>query len=217
MVDNAGDLVTEALGEGRDRVIASVNYTLTANVEELELAGTALNGTGNILANRIIGNDLANTLGGGDGSDTLNGRAAATHCSGDAGDDSLSGGSAQDLLIGGDGADLLSGGGGADIFAWASAADGRDTLVDFLTGVDHLQISAAGFGGGLTTGMNLLTARRFVINATGRADQGFGQFAMEASTGQLFWDADGTGAGGRVKIALLGTAALGAGDFLIVA
>lgn len=216
LVDNAGDQVIESLGEGRDRVIASISYALTANVEELELTGTAVNGTGNILANRIIGNDLGNGIAGGDGGDTLNGGGGNDSLSGDVGNDSLSGGAAQDLLIGGDGADLLSGGSGADIFAWALAADGRDTLIDFLTGVDRLQMSAAGFGGGLTADMDMAATGRFVINATGRADQGFGQFVLEAPTGQLFWDADGTGAGARVKIALLGTAGLAATDFLIV-
>lgn len=216
-VESAGDQVIEDPGNGRDRVIASITYALTANVEDLDLAGGALDGTGNILSNRIDGNGLGNALGGGDANDTLNGAGGNDTLSGDAGNDSLSGGSGQDLLIGGAGADQLAGGAAADIFAWTSAADGRDTLVDFLTGVDHLQMSATGFGGGLAAGMSLAATGRFVVNATGRADQGFGQFALETSTGQLFWDADGTGAGARVKIALLGTVGLAAGDFLIVA
>ena len=38
-VDNAGDAVIENAGEGTDAVFASVNYTLTANVEALVLQG----------------------------------------------------------------------------------------------------------------------------------------------------------------------------------
>src|SRR5262249_39548167 len=50
-VDNAGDGVSENIGEGNDTVFASVNYGLTANVETLVLQGGAdLQGFGNALA-----------------------------------------------------------------------------------------------------------------------------------------------------------------------
>ena len=41
IVDNVGDQVTEAAGEGTDTVKSSVNFTLGANVENLTLTGTA--------------------------------------------------------------------------------------------------------------------------------------------------------------------------------
>ncbi len=41
VVDNAGDVVTENAGEGTDRVLSSISYTLGANVENLSLSGTA--------------------------------------------------------------------------------------------------------------------------------------------------------------------------------
>jgi Ca2+-binding RTX toxin-like protein len=76
VVDNAGDVVTEAagVGTGTDTVQSSITYTLGANVENLNLTGTAnINGTGNTLNNTIIGNGFNNILTGGLSSDTLTG------------------------------------------------------------------------------------------------------------------------------------------------
>ena len=76
IVDNAGDIVTEALNAGTDEVRASLSYTLGANVESLTLTGTsAINGTGNSSANIVIGNTGVNILDGGAGADTLIGSA----------------------------------------------------------------------------------------------------------------------------------------------
>jgi Ca2+-binding RTX toxin-like protein len=73
VVDNAGDIVTENVGEGTDTVQASVTHTLAANVENMILleAGGAINGTGNALDNVITGNAANNTLNGAAGADTL--------------------------------------------------------------------------------------------------------------------------------------------------
>ena len=76
LVDNAGDVVTEALNEGTDLVQSSVSFTLGANVDNLTLIGTAnLNGTGNGDANVLIGNGGNNTLNGGAGVDSMSGGA----------------------------------------------------------------------------------------------------------------------------------------------
>jgi Ca2+-binding RTX toxin-like protein len=72
VVDNAGDVVIEAAGEGTDTVHSTLpSYTLTTNVENLVLSVGAGSGTGNDLANKITGNDGNNTLDGGTGVDTL--------------------------------------------------------------------------------------------------------------------------------------------------
>jgi endoglucanase len=75
-VDDAGDLVFENANAGTDAVFASVNYTLTANVETLVLQGSGnLTGTGNGLDNKLHGNAGDNTLDGGAGADILRGNA----------------------------------------------------------------------------------------------------------------------------------------------
>ncbi|MFM6409083.1 MAG: Calx-beta domain-containing protein, partial [Microcystis sp.] len=73
-VNNAGDLVIEALNQGTDTVQASLSYTLPNNVENLLLTGSGnLNGTGNALNNQITGNSGNNSLNGAAGIDTLTG------------------------------------------------------------------------------------------------------------------------------------------------
>ena len=74
MVDNVGDVVVEAAGDGIDTVYSSVTYTLSANVEHLQLYGTlAINGTGNAADNVIRANNMDNTLSGLSGNDQITG------------------------------------------------------------------------------------------------------------------------------------------------
>jgi microcystin-dependent protein len=73
-VDDGSDQVIENAGEGNDTVYASVNFGLSANVENLILQGGAdLQGYGNGLVNLLIGNTGSNLLNGGAGADTMRG------------------------------------------------------------------------------------------------------------------------------------------------
>ncbi len=88
-VDDAGDVVVELAGEGTDKVYSSASsFTLSDNVERLELVGSAdIDGTGNALANILTGNAGKNTLKGLAGNDTLDGKAGADQMEGGAGND----------------------------------------------------------------------------------------------------------------------------------
>jgi Ca2+-binding RTX toxin-like protein len=116
-VDNPGDQVIEAVGQGTDTVFSSVNYTLAAGQEVeclrvLNAAGLTL--TGNQFSRALVGGSGADTLNGGGGNDLLNGGS---------GDDTLSGGGGNDNLIGGTGADTMAGGLGNDAYSVDNSDD----------------------------------------------------------------------------------------------
>jgi serralysin len=73
VVDNVGDVVIEQgpSASDLDSVYSYIDYTLGANLENLNLVGGALNGTGNSLNNIIRGTDGDNRLVGGAGLDTM--------------------------------------------------------------------------------------------------------------------------------------------------
>lgn len=107
IVDNTADTVVEASNSGIDLVQSSISWTLSSNVENLTLTGTAaINGTGNNLNNAIVGN------------------------------------SANNILTGGAGNDTLTGGAGSDRFVYNSFDNRTDTITDFNTSQDTLDLSA---------------------------------------------------------------------------
>jgi Ca2+-binding RTX toxin-like protein len=116
--DGVNDAVSETLNEGIDTAYAIFDATLSANVENLILLGTAVSGTGNDGDNTITGNSTDNVLVGGDGND------------------SLIGGDGNDDLYGGIGSDTLVGGAGNDTYHLSKvAADGvNDAVSETLSG-----------------------------------------------------------------------------------
>lgn len=78
-VDQTGDVVTELKNKGlSDGIVSAISMTLGVDVENLELVGGALNGTGNALDNVLLGNSFANNLDGGAGHDQPAGNGSDT-------------------------------------------------------------------------------------------------------------------------------------------
>jgi Ca2+-binding RTX toxin-like protein len=193
VVDSAGDSVTEYVGGGTDTVRSGINYTLGGHVENLELAGSAIRGTGNALNNVITGNGLGNTLIGGGGNDTLIGRG---------------------------GTDVLTGGPGGDTFRFNAPSDGGvkggDTITDFAPGQDHIALDHAGFGIG---GTGSLASQGVAFVRGTAATSAAPTVIVTPFSNDVWWDADGTGTGAArllTHTTLPGLGALDASDFLFV-
>lgn len=74
VVDNAGDVITELAAEGFDTINTTINYDMSAEVEVLNMLGTAdLQTNGNSLANHINGNSGNNYINGAAGTDLMTG------------------------------------------------------------------------------------------------------------------------------------------------
>lgn len=142
IVGETGDIVTELADEGTDTVRASINYALGANVENLTLTGSALDGTGNELANVITGNGLDNVLSGLGGDDTLVGTGGSDLLDGGTGSDAMTGGAGNDRYIvdaiGDSVAELLDGG-----------TDQVSSSIDYTLGanVENLTLTGAALNG----------------------------------------------------------------------
>jgi Ca2+-binding RTX toxin-like protein len=113
-VDSAGDRVFENAGEGFDIVTATIDFEIGAHIEQLNLEGSAIRGTGNDQNNRIIGNDRDNALFGRGGSDRIEGGIGNDMLDGGLGNDMLFGGQGNDVLIDFNGFNILDGGDGND-------------------------------------------------------------------------------------------------------
>lgn len=200
VVDNTGDIVDESVdgGAGTDTVRSSVSFNLgnttavKGSFENLSLLGTAnINGTGNALNNALNGNSGNNSLDGGAGNDAING---------------------------GLGNDILTGSAGLDNFVFnttPNATTNVDTINGFNVADDTIRLENSIYTA--ITGIGTLTADQFTKNTTGLAADASDRIIYETDTGKLFYDSNGSAAGGSVQFATIGTnLAVTYSDFFMV-
>jgi Ca2+-binding RTX toxin-like protein len=131
----------------------------------------------------------------------------------------------QKPIINGDGGDntlvakngaIMTGGAGADTFVFNSSLLTPATVSDFVVATDHLQISASGFGHGLTAGGTapLVTA----ATAASASHAGSDGYFIFDNTSTVWWDPTGGSGADAVALAkIAGIGVLHASDFLLVA
>jgi Ca2+-binding RTX toxin-like protein len=146
------------------------------------------------------------------GGDTINGGG---------GDDALVGGNQVDIINGGLGNDQLIGGAQSDTFIFNTALNATtnvDTIFDFDAGnADKINLDDAIFVGIANSGSSLSTGD-FAANAGGNATTASQNILFDTTTGNLYYDADGNGAGAKVLVAHItvigGT--VDASDFVVI-
>jgi Ca2+-binding RTX toxin-like protein len=125
--------------------------------------------------------------------DALAGDKQANAIRGLDGNDAINGGAGNDMLIGSAGDDRLTGGSGADAFIFDFSNEGLDTITDFTSKSDYLQISASGFGGGLVAGTAAtLVTTADIDDAFFSGDSGYFIFDNAGDdAGTVYWDGNG--------------------------
>jgi Ca2+-binding RTX toxin-like protein len=213
IVGNAGNNVFNG-GGGADTLYGfggnDVFYVDFASVQIVEAAGGGSD---------AIYTSVSYTLAGGAEVELLstNSYAAtgAINLTGNGFSNVVAGNAGANTLNGGAGADTLHGFGGADNFAFTTALGGGnvDLIADFVAADDTIQLDDAIFGGIGAPGA--FSANAFVVgSAAADADD---RIVYNQATGQLFYDADGNGAGAAVLFATLsGAPVLTASDFAVI-
>jgi VCBS repeat-containing protein len=126
---------------------------------------------------------------------------------GDNAGETLDGSAGNDILIANAANQTLTGGSGNDIFGFEQPLSSAATITDFnnTTEQDQIAISASGFGGGLTPGMDLST----VFETSGDNQFASADSRLHFDTGNqtLYFSADGT-TGSEVALAELPAGAM---------
>ena len=186
-VEDAGDALIEGAGGGFDAAYVGLSVGSYTLRTDSEIELLSAIDTASTAALDLIGNGIGNTIIGTNGANMLNGRG---------------------------GADVLKGFGGADTFAFTSAlgSGNVDRILDFASGTDAIALDDAVFAG---LGLGALGAGAFATGAA--ASDADDRIVYNGATGQLFFDADGNGAGAAVQFATLaGAPILTAADFMVI-
>jgi serralysin len=215
---------------GIDWVVAGADgWTLGSGFENLRLSTETLSGGG-----RMVGNELDNEitaeseweghLEGLAGNDTLFGADGESTLLGGSGNDVLqatpfnAGGNT--WLEGGTGQDQLHAGVGADSFVFREtpANSNFDRVYGFESGADSLNFDAAAYAALGALGDFSAGDDRFHAAAGARSGvDAEDRIIYNTSTGQLWYDADGSGSGGQMFIASLqGAPSLAASDIAVI-
>jgi serralysin len=209
---------------GKDTIDAS-NFL---QAQTINLAAGSFSNIGGLFGNVSVAYDVVieNAIGG-LGNDTIRGNSAANNLNGgarndklygEAGNDTLMGGSGNDTLSGGLGKDTLSGGSGKDVFLFNQATNSKinvDTITDFSVKDDAVHLDDAIFKAFTHTGT---IDSGWLLRSSGTSAKDGNDFLIyETDTGNLYYDSNGSRAGGSVLVAHLDDhLSLTFQDFLIV-
>jgi len=199
----AGDTGLEAVTLGTGTAALAVTTATSGTGINASAAANALTLTGNNGANSITGTAYDDVIYGNGGNDTING------------------GDGNDRIYGGLGNDTLTGGAGNDHFVFdttPNASSNKDTITDFSSGVDKIDLSKAVYTA--MGAIGILSSDEFYAAAGAvKGHDATDRIIYNTTTGALYYDADGGGSGAAIQLALIGSSShptITYTDFLII-
>lgn len=200
----SGTDTIKAVGTGNVD-IGLARFNATSGIEVID--GTAVSGTV-----RLLGDTTSDSF----DFSGVTFRGANIVIDGGSGNDTIKGSAGADIITGGVGNDVLTGGAGADSFLFNTSlnkSSNVDRITDFSVVDDTIRVDDAIFRNAGPLGQ--LAAGAFVTGT--RALDANDRFIYNAATGELLYDADGSGSGAATVFAKLGAGlALTHADFLVV-
>jgi serralysin len=228
-VFNQGDNYYQTIWDAAG--IDAIRYNSTSDAALIDLRGGHFSRLGNpiFLSDGTVQHDnVAIAYGawieralGGNADDRIIGNSRNNVLDGRAGDDTLTGGNGNDKLIGGDGNDRLNGNGGHDSFTFRAPLDASanvDRITSFNVADDTMQLDIDIFSAFAMAGVALTGPAFYRAPAATSAHDASDRIIYDRSSGDLYYDPDGTGAEAITHFATLaGAPAATAADFFIVA
>jgi len=213
IVGNAGNNVLHG-GGGTDYLIGFAGndtyYTDSASTQIFENAGGGTDTVYSSVSYALSSSAEIEVL-----STSSHGATAAINLTGNQYNQAVYGNAGANVLDGKGGVDTLRGFGGADQFTFSSAlgATNIDYIQDMAAGTDKIALDDAIFTA--IGGLGALNANAFVTGTA--ALDGNDRIIYNAANGNLYYDADGNGAGAAVLFAnLQNLAVLSATDFVVI-
>lgn len=226
--DNFSMTAAGAPSYGNDTIdggagIDQINFSAAPAAVVADIAAGAASGGGTVVftgIERLVGSNFNDRLAGGAGNDILEGGPGGNDSlTGRAGNDRLVGGTGDDTLSGGTGKDTMTGGAGADSFVFdAMGTANSDRATDFVAGTDDVLLenavfTALGAAGAFAAGDGRFWAAAGATSGHDANDR----VIYNATNGNLYYDADGSGAGASQLVATLnGAPALAATDITVI-
>lgn len=206
---------TSAVTKGAVSVttVGTDSVTMTGGATNTTFNASSVDGTHSATITTGAGND---TITGGAGDDVIHAGNGTNTVVGGAGVDTIVGGTGVDTITGGAGADTLTGGAGADVFLYAAVGDSQgvtvDTITDFVSGTDKINLNAISGG----TGAYLGEAVGYGAVLTALTAGGSAEAVLDTSTHTLYVDVNGDGIlnANDMAIVLTGVNALVTADFV---
>jgi serralysin len=172
-------------GAGRDSIEFKERATSAITVDFV--SGTITGGSSGTISftniERILTGNFNDTLTGNGASQTLTGQGGA------------------DTIWGAGGTDTLWGATGTDAFVFREMGTANaDRISDFASGSDKLHLDDAAFTAIGAMGNFAAADLRFKANSSGTATDTNDRVVFNTSTGQLYYDADGSGSGAAAQL-----------------